>query len=207
VTTTDSEAAEAPQFLRRAEVSELARAIFDSDISETGFVMNVSRLWAHRPEAMAALFDLMHLVTSARPFTERERGILVTACAASFGDSYCSLAWGTKLAGLADPQLAGGILRGEDNGLTGPERAMAAWARRVAHDPNGTSPAEVAELRQAGFSESDIFAMTVFVALRVAFSTVNEALGVRPDAEYRSVAPAAVLDAVTYGRPIDTGPV
>jgi alkylhydroperoxidase family enzyme len=148
----------------------------------------------------------MGLVTSARPFTDRERGILVTACASSFGDSYCSLAWGTKLAGLAGPQLAAGILRGEDNDLTAPERAMAAWARRVARDPSGTSAADVAELRQAGFSDSDIFAMTVFVALRVAFSTVNDALGARPDAEFRSAAPAAVLGAVAYGRPIDTGP-
>ena len=206
MTTSDSDAAEAPQFLRGAGVSEPARAIFDNDISEMGFVMNVSRLWAHRPEAMTALFELMHLVTSARPFTDRERGILITACASSFGDSYCSLAWGTKLAGLAGAQLAGGILRGEDNGLTAPERAMAAWARRVAHDPNDTSAADVAELRQAGFSDPDIFAMTVFVALRVAFSTVNDALGARPDAEFRSAAPAAVLNAITYGRPIDTGP-
>jgi uncharacterized peroxidase-related enzyme len=206
VITSDSDAAEAPQFLRRAGVSEAATAIFDKDINEIGFVMNVSRLWAHRPEAMVALFELMHLVTSARPFTDRERGILITACASSFGDSYCSLAWGTKLAGLAGPQVAGGILRGEDNGLTAPERAMAAWARRVARDPNGTRTADVAELRQAGFSDSDIFAMTVFVALRVAFSTINDALGVRPDAEYRSVAPTAVLDAVAYGRPIDIGP-
>lgn len=206
MTTSNGDAAETPQFLRRARVSEAARAIFDEDINEMGFVMNVSRLWAYRPEAMTGLFELMHLVTSVRPFTDRERGILITACASSFGDSYCSLAWGTKLADLAGAQLAGGILRGEDNGLSAPERAMAAWARRVARDPNGTSAADVAELRRAGFSDSDVFAMTVFVALRVAFSTVNDALGVRPDAEYRSEAPAAVLDAVTYGRPIDTGP-
>lgn len=205
MSTSDSDAAGTTQFLRGAGASAAAEAIFDADISEMGFVMNVSRLWAHRPEAMAALFELMHLVTSARPFTDRERGVLITACASAFGDSYCSLAWGTKLAGLAGPQLAAGILRGEDDGLTAAERAMATWARRVARDPNGTSAADVAELRLAGFSDSDIFAMTVFVALRVAFSTVNDALGVRPDAEYRSEAPAAVLDAVTYGRPIGTG--
>jgi uncharacterized peroxidase-related enzyme len=204
VTTSDSDAAEAPQFLRRAKVSEAARAIFDGDINEMGFVMNVSRLWAHRPQAMGALFELMDLVTSARPFTDRERGILITACASSFGDSYCSLAWGTKLAGLASPELAAGILRGEDDGLTGPEQALAAWARLLARDPNGISVADVAGLRQAGFPDADIFDMTVFVALRVAFSTVNDALGARPDAEYRAEAPAAVLNAVTYGRPIDT---
>ncbi len=206
MTTSDGEAAEVPQFLRHAEVSEAAKAIYDEDIADLGFVMNASRLWAHRPEAIVALFDLMRLVTSARPFTDRERGILITACASTFGDSYCSLAWGTKLAGLAGPQLAAGILRGEDDGLSVPERAMAAWARRIARDPNGTTAADVAELRQAGFPDADIFAMTVFIALRVAFSTVNDALGARPDAEFLAAAPAAVLDAVTYGRPIDTGP-
>lgn len=205
MSTSDSEPAGTAPFLRRARVSAAAEAIFDADISEMGFVMNVSRLWAHRPEAMAALFELMHLVTSARPFTGRERAILITACASAFGDSYCSLAWGTKLAGLAGPQVAAGILRGKDDGLTAAERAMAAWARRIVRDPNGTSAADVAELRLAGFSDSDIFAMTVFVALRVAFSTVNDALGVRPDAEYRSQAPAVVLDAIRYGRPIGTG--
>jgi alkylhydroperoxidase family enzyme len=206
VTISDSDLSQAPQFLRRAEISDAARAIFDEDISEDGFVLNASRLWAYRPEALTGLFELMHLVTSARPFTDRERGILVTACASTVGDSYCSLAWGTKLAALADPQLAAGVLRGQDDGLTAPERAMAAWARRVARDPGGTSAAEVAALREAGFSDSDIFAMTVYIGLRVAFSTVNDALGARPDAEFRSVAPAAVLDAVTYGRPIDAGP-
>ena len=42
----------------------------------------------------------------------------------------------------------------------------------------------------------------MLVALRLAFSTVNDALGARPDAAYRSAAPAAVLAAVTFGRPI-----
>lgn len=204
MTISDHDTDEPAPFLPAAGVSEAAQAIFDLDIAEMGFVTNVSRLWAHRPEAMIALFKLMYEVTSTRPFTDRERGVLITACASQTGDSYCSLAWGTKLAELASPQLAAGILRGDDDGLTAPERAMAVWARRIARGPNCTSAADVAALREAGFSDSDIFAMTVFVALRMAFSAVNDALGARPDAEYRSVAPTEVLDAVSYGRPIDT---
>ena len=45
--------------------------------------------------------------------------------------------------------------------------------------------------------------MTVFVSLRLAFSTVNDALGLRPDAGLRRTAPAALRDAVSFGRPID----
>lgn len=48
--------------------------------------------------------------------------------------------------------------------------------------------------------------MTVFVALRVALSTVNDALGAHPDAEYRTTTPSAVLAAVTYGAPAGTAP-
>jgi hypothetical protein len=58
-------------------------------------------------------------------------------------------------------------------------------------------------LRDAGYSDPQIFAITTFVALRIALATVNDALGVGPDAEFRSTAPEAVLDAVTFGRPID----
>ena len=201
-----SDMAGATQFLDRADVSEKVQALFDEDLAALGFVMNASRLWAYQPEALAMLFRLMSQVASARPFRFRERGILVAACASALGDSYCSLAWGTKLAEKADAQLAAGVLRGDDSALPEAERAMAAWARRVARDPNGTSTKDVQELRDAGFSDADIFAMTVYVALRVALSTVNDALGARPDAEYRTLAPAPVRDAVTFGRPIDASP-
>lgn len=67
------------------------------------------RLRAYQPRALSQLFDLMAEVTSARPFTERERGILVAACASTRGHSYCWLAWGTKLAEQAGPRLAAGF--------------------------------------------------------------------------------------------------
>ncbi len=193
-------------FLDRADVTEKVQALFDTDIREMGFVMNSSRLWAYQPESLAMLFSLMSKVATERPFRFRERGILVAACASALGDSYCSLAWGTKLAAKTDAELAAGVLSGDDGALTEAERAMAAWARRVTTDPNGTSTADVQELRDAGFSDADIFAMTVFVALRLALSTVNDALGARPDSEYLTLAPDPVRNAVTFGRPIDAGP-
>jgi alkylhydroperoxidase family enzyme len=131
----------------------------------------------------------------------RQRGVLVAACASTLGDSYCSLAWGSKLAGVSDPETAAAVLRGNDEGLTDDERALAAWARKVSNDPNGTTPEDLEGLRSAGFTDAQIFAITTFVALRLAFSTVNDALGVGPDVVLRSSAPAAVVDAIGYGRP------
>ena len=67
-------------------------------------------------------------------------------------------------------------------------------------DPNGTSANQLDALRVAGLSEREIFEATVYVAFRVAFSTVNDALGARPDAQLVAAAPPEVRAAVTYGR-------
>lgn len=57
-------------------------------------------------------------------------------------------------------------------------------------------------MRDAGFDDGQIFAITLFVALRIAFSTVNDALGALPDRALGEAAPAPVRDAVTFGRPL-----
>jgi hypothetical protein len=78
------------------------------------------------------------------------------------------------------------------------------WARQVVHDPNATTAADVQELRETGLSDEQIFAITAFVALRVAFSTVNDALGAAPDPQLVESLPSEVSRAVTYGRPADS---
>jgi uncharacterized peroxidase-related enzyme len=190
-------------FLGTPEPTAEAQLLFDEDIAEVGYVMNISRLWAYQPALLNGLFDLMGEIVSEYKLTFRQRGILVAACASAFGDSYCALAWGSKLAAVTDADTASGVLRGEDDSLTSSEQAMAGWARKVARTPNHTIAADVQALRDAGYSDPQIFAITTFVALRIALSTVNDALGVSPDATFRFAAPEAVLDAVTFGRPID----
>lgn len=194
-------------FLDVPEHTSEAQHLFDDDLDDAGFVMNVSRLWAYQPATNAGLFDLIQTQIEVLDLDVRRRGILIAACASTLGDSYCALAWGAKLAAAADEATAAGVLRGTDDGLSAPERAMTTWARAVARDPNATTPVDVQALRDAGFGDEQIFAITVFVALRLAFSTVNDALGASPDAQFRTLVPAGVLDAVTYGRPIDHGSV
>ena len=189
-------------FLQVPETSEEIQALYDVDIDDRGYVMNASKLWAHHAVAHDDLFALMGKAVKAAGLTLRLRGILVSACASTMGDSYCSLAWGCKLANEAGAPVAAGVLRGDDRGLTPAELALATWARRVTRDPNGTQPADVAPLRAAGYSDSQIFAVTLFIALRLAFSTVNDALGARPDRELGAATPDEVLAAVTRGRPI-----
>jgi uncharacterized peroxidase-related enzyme len=192
-------------YLAAAEMSADAQRLYDDDVAEVGYVMNVSKLWAHQPGAQVGLFEVLGQAVRAGSLTFRQRGILVTACASALGDSYCSLAWGKKLAGEAGAALAGGVLRGDDDELDDSERALARWARKVTRDPNATSAGDVQALRDAGYDDAQIFAITIFVAVRIAFSTVNDALGVRPDRALGDAVPAPVRDAVTFGRPVGVG--
>jgi uncharacterized peroxidase-related enzyme len=180
------------------------RRLHQQDLDGGGYVMNLSRLWSYQPATIDALRDLLDEVARGGSLSFRQRAILIAACASTLGDAYCSLAWGTKLAGVAEDDTAGAVLRGDDAGLEPEERALARWARQVARDPNAVEPGDVAALRDAGFDDAQIFAITVFVALRIAFSAVNDALGARPDRELGRSAPRAVRDAVTFGRPVAT---
>ena len=193
-------------FLSEPPESPETRALYDEDLTDTGYVWNVSRLWAHQPDTLAGLFGLMSQAFKRSGLSFRQRGILVAAAASTLGDSYCSLAWGGKLGDASDPALAAGVLTGGDAGLTDQEKVLAAWARKVARDPNATTPADIEALRDSGLGDSAIFAVTAFVAFRLAFSTINDALGAQPDAELARSLPAEVREAVTYGRPVAPAP-
>jgi uncharacterized peroxidase-related enzyme len=192
-------------FLTLAEVSADAQRLLDEDLEELGYVMNTTRLWAQQPATHAKLVELLGQLAQDASLTLRQRGILVTACASALGDSYCALAWGNRLAGEAGAELAGAVLRGEDDQLDPAEQALARWARQVVVDPNATDSAGVQALRDVGYDDAQIFAITAFVGFRLAFSTVNDALGARPDRALSEAAPAPVRDAITFGRPIARG--
>jgi len=188
-------------FLEVPETTPAAQAMYDEDIADDGFVWNVSRLWAYQPETLDELFTLMSTAFHHSGLELRQRGILVAAAASTLGDSYCSLAWGGKLSGWVDPDLAAAVLTGADHGLTDQERALAAWARKVVKDPNSTTEVDVQLLRDSGLTDAQVFAVTAFVALRLAFSTINDALGATPDRQLVATLPQEVTTAVTWGRP------
>jgi uncharacterized peroxidase-related enzyme len=189
-------------FLQEPPASAQARELYDEDLADDGYVWNVTRLWAHQPDTLKSLFEVMSQAFRPSGLTFRQRGILVAATASALGDSYCSLAWGGKLGKASDPALAAGVLTGSDAGLTDQERAMAVWARKVARDPNATTPADIEALRDSGLDDGQIFAVTAFVALRLAFSAINDSLGAQPDAQLARSLPSEVREAVTYGRPV-----
>ena len=79
-------------------------------------------------------------------------------------------------------------MAGETDELT--ERNSAAdWGARVVAGPNETTQEDVDRRPAAGFDDREIFEATVWLAFRIAFSTVNDALGVGPDRQLVAAVP------------------
>ena len=183
-------------FLTAPPDTPATRAAFDDDLAGNGYVMELTRVWAHQPDLQPALGALLGAATEAGELSYRDRAVLIAATASAIGDPYCGTAWGSRLAGEVGDDVAAAVLRGDDDALDPRSRALSGWARRVAASPDATSAADVQALRDAGFDDATIVAVTVVGAGRVAFSTVNAALGARPDPELCERAPQPVLDAV-----------
>lgn len=188
-------------FLKAAEENDVVRSLYDGDQRDQGFVMNLSRLWAWRTDFMEAFSSARGVLMSGSTLSPRELAVLVCATAANLGDSYCALAWGQRLASQSDETMAASVLKGQPNpALSSREQALSAWTRKVVRNPNDTREVDVEGLRAAGLSDKEIFEATAFVAIRMAFSTINDALGVGPDPELERRAQPKVREAVDFGR-------
>jgi uncharacterized peroxidase-related enzyme len=188
-------------FIAAPEDSVETSKVYKSSADSQGFVMNLTKAWAWRPEVFEGFAALRSQLTGPSTLSKRELAILVCAAASELGDSYCSLAWGRTLAQEAGAAAAAAVISDSAaTGLSERERALAFWARKVVADPNNTTASDVDALRKAGLGELEVFEATVFIAFRQAFSTVNDALGVNPDRRLLEQVPAEIREAVTFGR-------
>lgn len=194
-------------YLGEPPENEATRSAYEEDRADDGYVWNVTRLWSWRNDFEHAFVALRTSLVEGSALTDREKAILNTAAAATRRDSYCSLAWGPRLAALTDDETAAATLAGrEAPGLTEREGALADWARQVVAAPGETNEADVEQLRSVGLDDQTIFEATAFVALRLAFSTINGALGAAPDRQLANAAPPLIRAAVDYGRPPSAEP-
>jgi uncharacterized peroxidase-related enzyme len=178
-----------------------ALAYLERDRAQTGYVMNLERAWAWRPDVAEAFALVRQQLLAGTSLTPREIALLVCATARALGDPYCSLAWGTRLAGLRGASAVAEVLRGMDPpASTAREIALRRWAEQIVNDPGSASALDIEKLRIAGLSDREIFEATVHVAFRLAFSTVNDSLGMLPDHQLVVAAPPQVRAGVTYGR-------
>jgi alkylhydroperoxidase family enzyme len=187
-------------FLDEPASSTGQQRMYDADIAQDGYVWDNSRLWAHQPALDEALSALIAAAADAAGLSIRDKGMLVIGQSSTIGDSYCSVAWGRWLTESEDPQTAAAALRGDQAPFSQRELALASWARTIADRPNDTTSEDIELLRDVGFDDPQILALTVYAAARMALSITNDALGARPDQALIDMLHPAVRSAITWGR-------
>jgi uncharacterized peroxidase-related enzyme len=179
-----------------------ARELFDADLSKDGYVWNLTRLLALRPQVLDAWRGL---VGAIRTTLEQRRYELVTfAAARALRASYCMLAHGAILRDkfFSAEQVAVMARDPAAADLSPAEVAMMDFAAKVAIEADRVTQADVDRLRALGFADAEVLDIALAAAARAFFTKVLDGLGVHPDAAYQGLAPA-LRSALTVGRPID----
>lgn len=188
-------------FLSEAPPTPAQESAYADEVKSDGYVWNVTRLWSWRSDFKVCFGELRSALVEASTLTDREKAVLNTAAAAARKDSYCSLAWGPRLAALSDETTAAQVLAAEPApALSEREAVLAEWARLMVRDANATTEADVERLRAAGLNDREIFEATAVVALRIAFTAINGALGAAPDPQLAEAASDRIRATVDYGR-------
>jgi uncharacterized peroxidase-related enzyme len=176
-------------------------AMYQRQQAAWGFIPNYAKVFSLRPEVLARWGQLQ---AEIRRTIDKRRFELVTFVAAlELGNSACSLVHGRTLREFfSDAQIIA-IAAGRSDGiLSDAEQAVVAFARQTARDATRTTAAQVAALKQHGYSDAEIFDIAAVAAARAFFAKLLDALGTLPDSAL------LVLDepfrrALTLGRPID----
>jgi alkylhydroperoxidase family enzyme len=187
-------------FLSEPAPSAGQQKMYDDDLAQDGFVWDNSRVWAHQPGLYEQLAALIGATARAAGLTDREKAMLVLGQAGAIGDSYCSVAWSRWLTEWEGAGFALAAVQGDETPFDARERALARWARTIARDPNAATESDIQQLRDVGFDDPPILALTMFAAERLALSTTNDALGARPDVALADMLDPAVRAAITWGR-------
>ena len=166
------------------------REIYEKNRAKIGFVPNVFRAYAQRPEHFRAFMHYHDVLMRGDSGLSRpEREAIVVAVSAENRCLYCVVAHGAALRVLGkNPILADQIAtnwRSAD--LTPRWRSMLAFASRVNEPGFVAADDELAELRTHGFSDNDIWDIAAIAAFFGFSNRMAGLMDMRPNPEFYSM--------------------
>ena len=177
------------------------REMYQQTHARFGYVPNWALAFSLRPEVREAWGALLKSIQSN--LSVRSYELATLAAARALRSSYCALAHGSVLANqVLDASTVTAIAKdAQEVPLEPGERALMAFAGKVALHADRITSADIEELRSHGYRDEEIFDLAAAAAARCFFSKLLDALGVQADAAYNDLDPA-LRQALTVGRPI-----
>jgi uncharacterized peroxidase-related enzyme len=154
---------------------------------KAGFVPNVFLTLAHRPDEFRAFFAYHDaLMLKEGGLTKAEREMIVVATSAANDCLYCIVAHGALVRIYAkQPLLADQIaVNYRKADITPRQKAMLAFAVKVAVRSAEIDDADFATLRAQGFADEDIWDIGAIAAFFALSNRMAHLISMRPNAEF-----------------------
>jgi uncharacterized peroxidase-related enzyme len=170
-----------------AELPDDIRARILEVQEKAGFVPNVFATLAHRPNEFRAFFAYHDaLMLKDGGLTKAEREMIVVATSGANDCLYCIVAHGALLRiygknPLVADQVAVNYRKAD---ISPRQRAMLAFAMKVAVDSAAIDDADFAALREHGFGDEDIWDIGAIAAFFALSNRMANMIGMRPNDEF-----------------------
>ena len=194
-------------FIKPLDVSveDEADAWAEAQTAWWGYLPNYAAVFGSRPDVARAWTALSAAVVGGM---DRRRYELATIAAArAVGSTYCTAAHSKFLRDVCGDEATMVALANDPDGgsLDDTDRAVVAFAAKVARQASAINQDDVDALRAAGLSDNDIADVIFAVGARCFFATVLDAAGAEPDHQL-AVALDTVAERLVVGRRIAAPP-
>jgi uncharacterized peroxidase-related enzyme len=173
--------------LADAELTPAMQAYFDKCAEKLGFVPNVLKAYAFdmpKLEAFVAMYNDLMLAPSG--LTKLEREMIAVAVSSQNRCYYCLVAHGAAVRGLADDPILGELMAMNYRAarLDRRQRAMLDFAVKLTAEPWTVEEFDRRALREAGFSDRDIWDISAVVGFFNMSNRIASATDMRPNSVY-----------------------
>jgi uncharacterized peroxidase-related enzyme len=170
-----------------------------------GYLPNYAAAYVSRPEVAKGWAVLNGSIRDG--MDPRRYEIATIGAARALRSTYCAVAHSKFLRDdCGDEAAMVAIATSDGEALDEVDRAVLAFAGKVARDAASVSEADVDALRQVGLTDNEIADVVFAAAARCFFATVADAMGAEPDHQLAGQFAPDVLDGLVVGRPIADAP-
>jgi uncharacterized peroxidase-related enzyme len=174
-----------------AELSEATQAYFDKCREKLGIVPNVLLSYAFDEKKLRAFTEMYNdLMLGDSGLSKLEREMIAVAVSCVNHCYYCLTAHGAAVRQLSgDPALGEIMVMNYRAAALSPrQKAMLDFSVKLTEAPAKIGEADRASLREAGFSDRDIWDIASTVAFFNMSNRVASAVDMRPNPEYHGMA-------------------
>jgi uncharacterized peroxidase-related enzyme len=173
-----------------AEVPEEVRELWAKPLEKLGFVPHVLRIFALRPEHLLRWWNYYdELMRGESGLTKAQREMIAVVVSTQNRCHYCIVSHTSAVRKLTDDPVLADTLASNYKYATvdAKERAMLDYAVKLTLESDRCTEADVERLREAGWSDEDVFDIAQVAAMFNFTNRLASGLGWQPNPEYFSL--------------------